>query len=210
MNQIHSSEHALYRFFDEHDALLYIGLTVNLPTRLRDHQRGKAWWRAVARMTVQRYPTREAVVEAERLAIIAEKPLHNVQHNSSRGSSVTTGVSISAAAFMPEFDYEALLKTPHFLAMVKAISDAGNASYGILGDDEWDEMASHVWKAAAFADCCSNCGRHGVSAEGRLVFPYKATRTEHGIAMHYACPRCQHRWFCGYPDGPRVNWPDWS
>jgi predicted GIY-YIG superfamily endonuclease len=81
MNPIHDSEHALYRFFDDQGALLYIGLTVNLPTRLRDHHHGKAWWQSVARMTVQRYPTRAEVVEAERLAIIAERPIHNVQHN---------------------------------------------------------------------------------------------------------------------------------
>lgn len=83
MNSIHDSEHALYRFFDDQGSLLYVGLTVNLPTRLRDHHRGKAWWQSVARMTVQRYPTRAEVVFAERLAIIAEKPLHNVRHSGS-------------------------------------------------------------------------------------------------------------------------------
>ena len=80
--------HALYRFYGDGDVLLYVGLTVHLPTRLRDHRRDKDWWIEVVRMTVQRYPTREAVVEAERLAIMTERPRYNVQHNQSRGTAM--------------------------------------------------------------------------------------------------------------------------
>ena len=84
MDPIQDQEHSLYRFFGAGDALLYVGLTVRLPTRLRDHHRGKAWWDEVARMTVQRYPNRPEVVEAERLAIMNEKPKYNVQHNNGK------------------------------------------------------------------------------------------------------------------------------
>lgn len=81
MTPIHNQEHSLYRFFGAGDVLLYVGLTVRLPTRLRDHQRGKAWWTEVERMTVQRYPGRPEVEEAERLAIMIERPKYNIQHN---------------------------------------------------------------------------------------------------------------------------------
>jgi hypothetical protein len=88
MNPIHNAEHALYRFFGAGGVLLYVGLTVQLPIRLRDHHRGRAWWSEVERMTVQRYPGRPEVIAAERLAIINEKPKYNIQHNGSKGKIV--------------------------------------------------------------------------------------------------------------------------
>lgn len=73
--------HALYRFYDAADVLLYIGITVHLPARLSRHRDEKEWWRSVARMTVEQFPDRDAVLAAEKAAIRIERPLHNVQHN---------------------------------------------------------------------------------------------------------------------------------
>ena len=73
--------HALYRFFDEHERLLYIGITASLPTRLRGHDDTKPWWLHVRNVTVEHFPDRESVLQAEKHAIESERPLHNVQHN---------------------------------------------------------------------------------------------------------------------------------
>lgn len=73
--------HALYRFFGAGGTLLYIGITNSIPTRLKAHNRDKPWWLGVSRIEVEHYPSRQAVLEAERRAIIAEKPLYNQQHN---------------------------------------------------------------------------------------------------------------------------------
>jgi predicted GIY-YIG superfamily endonuclease len=78
--------HGLYRFFDHEGVLLYVGITVNLPTRLASHADEKPWWTNVARMTVEYHPSRDLVLDAERLAIATERPLHNVQHNRRAGS----------------------------------------------------------------------------------------------------------------------------
>lgn len=202
MKQIHIQEHALYRFFGEGDALLYVGLTVHLPTRLVDHHDKKPWWRQVERMTVQWWPSREAVVAAERQAIIDEKPIHNIQHN--RRGSRHSRVAEPVVSYIGEFDYESLLRLPQFVAMLRAISDMGEASYGVLtDDDEWDRLVADAKNAAAFGDNCDICRRAGVPMEGRLVFPYRASRSEFGIEMHYRCSRCHHDWFSGYPDAPR-------
>lgn len=73
--------HALYRFYGAGDILLYVGLTVDLPTRLNKHRSDKPWWTLVVRMTIEHHPDRISVEQAERHAIITERPLFNVQHN---------------------------------------------------------------------------------------------------------------------------------
>ncbi len=75
------STHALYRFFGSADQLLYIGITLNPASRFTQHRHDKPWWAEVARITLEPYPTREAVIAAERRAIGNEQPIHNVIHN---------------------------------------------------------------------------------------------------------------------------------
>lgn len=76
-----SRPHALYRFYGAGGTLLYIGITADLPTRFHDHRGDKNWWLGVTNVTVEHYPDRPTVLEAERRAIIAERPLYNSQHN---------------------------------------------------------------------------------------------------------------------------------
>lgn len=76
--------HALYRMFDNEGQLLYVGITMALHRRLVTHRRVRSWWRYVAIMEVEYLPSREAALEAERIAIIHEKPAHNMQHNGGR------------------------------------------------------------------------------------------------------------------------------
>lgn len=73
--------HALYRFYGAGGTLLYIGITNSIPVRLKRHSEDKPWWLGVTRIMVEHYPDRLAVLEAERRAIIAEKPLYNEVHN---------------------------------------------------------------------------------------------------------------------------------
>lgn len=81
MTLLADEPHALYRFYGAGGTLLYIGITNSIPTRLKKHNADKPWWTGVAQVRIEHYPNRTAVLEAERRAIIAEKPLYNVQHN---------------------------------------------------------------------------------------------------------------------------------
>lgn len=85
--------HTLYRFFAEDGSLLYVGITAALPTRLANHRDDKPWWTEVARATITHYPDRESVLAAELTAIKAERPRYNVQHNTSRSSTVAVGTT---------------------------------------------------------------------------------------------------------------------
>lgn len=76
-----STPHALYRFWDADRHLLYVGITVNPGARWKNHTKDKAWWLDVAHVTIEQHPTRQAVLDAERTAILTERPRHNVVHN---------------------------------------------------------------------------------------------------------------------------------
>jgi predicted GIY-YIG superfamily endonuclease len=67
----------VYRFFDAHDELLYIGSTISLPRRVVEHNKGQSWWREVDRATVVHYDSEGAARGAERDAIRAEGPKFN-------------------------------------------------------------------------------------------------------------------------------------
>lgn len=73
--------HALYRFYDRADVLLYIGITADLGARIGQHRGEKPWWLEVARVDVEHHPNRTAVLAAERAAIRDEKPVWNDAHN---------------------------------------------------------------------------------------------------------------------------------
>jgi predicted GIY-YIG superfamily endonuclease len=72
---------ALYRFFDEGGALLYVGITANLEARWLDHERLKSWWPLVASKTVEWFDTRPSARAAELLAMEKERPIHNVANS---------------------------------------------------------------------------------------------------------------------------------
>lgn len=67
----------VYRMYDEQGALLYIGRSLRWWTRVGNH-REKDWWGEVTRIEMEHV---EDSRTAEREAIHAEHPRHNVVHN---------------------------------------------------------------------------------------------------------------------------------
>jgi len=70
----------LYRHFDADGRLLYVGVSFHAVVRAYQHKAGAEWWAQAVTMKVERFPTREAALLAEREAIKQEKPLHNQVH----------------------------------------------------------------------------------------------------------------------------------
>lgn len=79
--RLNEQPHALYRFYDRSQVLLYVGITVSLPTRLTSHRTKKPWWTLIHHVDVEHFATRDEALAAERTAIRAEKPLYNIVHN---------------------------------------------------------------------------------------------------------------------------------
>ena len=70
--------HFLYRFFDDAESLLYVGITGSLEYRIGTHRSKKPWWDLVATLTVERFPSRREAEVAERIAIRDEAPVFNI------------------------------------------------------------------------------------------------------------------------------------
>src|SRR5687768_11214329 len=72
--------HAVYRLYDADDALLYVGCTVDVGSRVYALATGKRWMPQAVRLTVQHFPNRPAALTAEATAIDAEMPRCNGTH----------------------------------------------------------------------------------------------------------------------------------
>jgi excisionase family DNA binding protein len=70
----------LYRIYGEASALLYVGITDNYDSRMRQHSE-KAWWSDVRRIDALDFTERAEASSAEKLAIQTEGPLHNKVHS---------------------------------------------------------------------------------------------------------------------------------
>lgn len=72
--------HVVYRCYDAEERLLYVGCTHDIAMRLRYHRRDTAWFGEVESVTSESHPNRVAALEAERQAIVTEKPSRNVAY----------------------------------------------------------------------------------------------------------------------------------
>jgi predicted GIY-YIG superfamily endonuclease len=71
----------LYRYWDEGDRCIYIGITCDLPNREWQHAKESAWWPLARAITLERHPSRTLAEASEIAAIKAERPFCNVNHN---------------------------------------------------------------------------------------------------------------------------------
>ena len=72
----------VYRCYDRHGVLLYIGCTSNLTRRLNEWETAYPWWwRQVAHVSLSLFQTMQSAFAAEREAIIREFPKANVIYN---------------------------------------------------------------------------------------------------------------------------------
>jgi hypothetical protein len=74
----------LYRHFGAADDLLYVGISLSAVHRLSQHCAASPWAHEIVRVSVELFPTREAAMEAERLAVESENPRHNVRLRSKK------------------------------------------------------------------------------------------------------------------------------
>jgi hypothetical protein len=68
---------ALYRFYNQHDELLYIGISNKPRARWKTHEAKQPWWPEVITREVEWFDTRPEAERAETTAISAENPRWN-------------------------------------------------------------------------------------------------------------------------------------
>ncbi len=68
---------ALYRHFDENGALLYVGISVNAAARTSAHSKSAPWFNSVVRIEIEQHLSYRDALNAEAVAIVIERPIHN-------------------------------------------------------------------------------------------------------------------------------------
>lgn len=71
----------LYRHFDKHSRLLYIGISLSTVARLSQHRDCSHWFDRIVHIVIEHYETREEASAAEARAIEVEKPFYNKVFN---------------------------------------------------------------------------------------------------------------------------------
>lgn len=74
----------LYRIYDPHGTLLYIGSTTNPAVRFQEHQHHQPWWDEASEIKLCRYATYAEMLEAEADSIRSENPRYNIAHSKPR------------------------------------------------------------------------------------------------------------------------------
>jgi len=69
----------VYRFFDAGGQLLYVGVTTDPHSRWLQHRRRSAWASAAETVSLEKYAYEDLALDAERIAIRTEQPLHNIR-----------------------------------------------------------------------------------------------------------------------------------
>lgn len=82
----------VYRHFDVLGVLLYVGMTRCPVKRRSEHRRKSQWWPRVDRIDMRRQRNRHAAQQAERVAVIREKPLFNKHHRPKDGRRDAAGL----------------------------------------------------------------------------------------------------------------------
>jgi len=72
------SETQLYRHFDGQGELLYVGVSLSTVKRLGQHKNHSHWYDRIAKVEIQKFPTRKEALRAEREAVSSEQPLCNI------------------------------------------------------------------------------------------------------------------------------------
>jgi hypothetical protein len=73
--------HAVYRYYDADDVLLYVGISKQLAVRERTHIQNAVWMKYATRSAITRYPSKLEARRAEVSAIKNEHPVFNVAGN---------------------------------------------------------------------------------------------------------------------------------
>lgn len=71
----------LYRHYDKDGTLLYVGVSGNPDKRLKQHRYASRWSELIEKMEIQKFASLKDALEAEKKAIIDERPLYNINYN---------------------------------------------------------------------------------------------------------------------------------
>lgn len=172
---------ALYRFFNATGQLLYVGISGNTENRWRRHAESKPWWSDVADKTTEWLDSRPEALDAERVAIRAERPLYNHAHNTA-----------AVLALLPAAIDEPL--RPQFTPVV---ADDRNAAQRMAADIRALTMAGELPTGSRLPTTQDLCTRYKVSnvtvQRGLRILKSEGFAVgRNGSAVYVTSPAPQH------------------
>lgn len=87
--RISKLKHDVYKAYDTDGQLLYVGVSVNVFKRLREHKQYAAWMPHSARVDVVQYLNRNAARAEEARCIREDGPLYNVTKENAWGCELS-------------------------------------------------------------------------------------------------------------------------
>lgn len=128
---------SVYKYYDVHNILIYVGITRNGILRNRQHNSDKPWWLCVARQEVEHFDSREAAHIREVELIRLYRPPFNIQHNFDHadiraayvalGQEGKLGLSLKAAVktgFKRSLPLVVLTRDAHHIVFTTNLADA--------------------------------------------------------------------------------------
>lgn len=125
----------VYRFFDAHGVLLYVGISYDPSTRWHHHRLTQPWWKSVTEIRASLYPSRTNALAEEYRAIKEERPLHNVIHADPPAASGPAQLPVSRSKrSIDPVELEAMLRSgtplsPHEAAVLLGCNRASLMKY---------------------------------------------------------------------------------
>lgn len=128
----------VYRHFDADGALLYVGMGWSSLARLmRGHRKQSHWFDQIARIEIERFPTREAAYKAEWDAIVKEKPRYNLATPGKTGSLLVSAETRNEKALWVERGRAAGIRVRANAALAPIIKAVLAAEVGDLEGAQW-------------------------------------------------------------------------
>lgn len=92
----------LYRHFSTTGELLYVGVSISVMERTNQHALFSPWFGLVTNIAVEHFQDRPSMMAAEALAIVNERPTHNISHSATRKVVRFSGIPVLEEPLSPD------------------------------------------------------------------------------------------------------------
>jgi hypothetical protein len=180
---------SLYRHFDAEGRLLYVGISKNAVCRLNGHQ-SKSWYDDLARVEIEKHPSRDHALYAESVAIRVENPLYNIERperlhpdiaRKMREARARAPLGVAAKAFTPNVADHQPIATVVYAAIPSNRDGCESAcANGVFAIADFGQSRKGLIRAVKQLQ---RPGRRLETNAAELFAPYAETLRENGVAL---------------------------
>lgn len=183
----------LYRFYDDADRLLYVGISLNAAKRASEHRKDKPWWNEVHRMEVEHLTAdRHSAEQIEKSAIVNEQPIYNIVHNGAPRLTTEDDLpgDFNATVILDMFNaedihaYNALATAMDAIARLcdKRVHQGQEVGSRL----DFINVISALARSLVYGSMCQGCYE--------VRFPVILAIQDRRAQCGYLCPPCDKQW----------------